>query len=93
LNVGLYTPNDGQMGTVGYTGTGPAQPYGQADPTSAAPVLSTGTMQGPGMSAVDGTAYKPVAGRADRLSANIVGSSTFDNAASGGYSAGATHRI
>jgi hypothetical protein len=100
--TGEYTPNYGQMGMESMIpqGTGRAMPYGQADPTSAAPLMATNSMSGPGESAASGIgyhgsmgAYRPEAGRADRLGANIVGGTDFDNIASGGYSGGATHRM
>ena len=74
-------------------GNGPAIPYGGTPTGGGAPMVATGTMQGPASSAVANIGYRPEAGRADRLSANIVGGSTFDNMASGGYSGGATQRI
>jgi hypothetical protein len=77
LRIGLYTPNDGQLGTVG--GNGPARPYGLANQTSAAPgdfVQSFGGGR-TADSAASATGYRPVAGRADRLAANIVGGQTF----------------
>lgn len=52
-----------------------ADPYGLAPPTSAAPTDSVPSMQGHQDSAVVDIGYKPTAGRADRLSANIVGGS------------------
>jgi hypothetical protein len=70
------TPNFGQMGTeMPVGGNGPAMPYGLGPQTSAAPTDSIGGMQGPQDSAVVDIGYKPMAGRADRLSANIVGGS------------------
>lgn len=92
--AGLVTPNYGQMGTESLpVGNGMATPYGQAPQTSSAATDTGASMQGPGESAQANIGYRPVAGRADRLSANIVGGSDFDNLASGGYSDGATHRI
>lgn len=74
-------------------GNGPAQPLGQMGPAPAASTVSTGSMQGPASSAVANIGYHPEAGRADRLGANIVGGTDFDNLASGGYSGGATSRM
>jgi hypothetical protein len=75
-------------------GTGRAMPYGQADPTSQAPLMATNSMAGNGVDQAAGiTPYRPESGRADRLGANIVGGSDFDNMASGGYSGGAVHRM
>lgn len=99
--TGEYTPNFGQMGTeVLPVGNGLAAPYGQAPPTSGAPTDSVFSMQGSQDSATSNIGYRPTsgpyrpeAGRADRLGANIVGGTDFDNMASGGYSGGATHRI
>ena len=78
-----------------------AFPYGLAEPTSSAPTDSVYSMaSGRNDSAESNIGYRPTsgpyrpeAGRADRLGANIVGGTDFDNAASGGYAAGATHRI
>lgn len=68
------TPNYGQMGTeIPVGGNGPATPYGIATGTSAAPTDSVMSMQGGQDSAVANIGYRPEAGRADRLSANIVG--------------------
>jgi hypothetical protein len=100
--TGEYTPNFGQMGTeVLPMGNAAAQPYGLADPTSQAPLMATNSMAGNGVDSATSNIgyrgssgpYRPEAGRADRLGANIVGASDFDNMASGGYSGGATHRI
>lgn len=92
--AGLVTPNYGQMGTENLpSGNGPAMPYGSSPAAGAAPMLNTASMQGPASSAVVNIGYRPEAGRADRLGANIVGGSTFDNLASGGYSGGAARRI
>lgn len=95
MNVsGLVTPNYGQMGTeVLPAGNRVAVPYGQAPATSAAPTDSVMSMQGHADAAHENVGYRPVAGRADRLAANIVGGTTFDDIASGGYSRGATQRI
>ena len=92
---GLATPNYSQMGTeVLPSGNRGAMPYGQAEPTSQAPMVSTASMQGSGTdSAASGIGYRPMAGRADRLAANIVGGTDFDNLGSGGYSKGATSRM
>lgn len=79
------TPNFGQMGTeMPVGGNGPASPYGQANPTSVAPLMSTGSMQGGIDSAQTHIGYRPQAGRADRLSANVVGGGS-DSIAEGGY--------
>lgn len=84
---GLITPNYGQMGTeVIPQGNASAAPYGQAPRTSAAPTDSVPSMQGHTDSAQVNIGYRPLSGRADRLSANIVGGTDFDNSASGGYS-------
>jgi hypothetical protein len=95
MNVsGLVTPNYGQMGTeLLPAGNRAALPYGQAPATSAAPTDSVMSMQGHQDAATENYGYRPAAGRADRLSANIVGGTDFDNLASGGYSGGATQRI
>lgn len=93
MAIGLATPNYGQMGTEIVGGNGPALPLGQMGPAPAAAQVSTGSMQGPSSSAAANIGYRPETGRADRLSANIVGGSDFDNLASGGYSGGATHRM
>lgn len=91
--AGLVTPNYGQMGTENLpAGNGPAIPYGST-PAPATGMVSTGSMQGPMSSATSNIGYRPTSGRADRLSANIVGATDFDNMASGGYSGGATTRI
>jgi hypothetical protein len=82
----MATPDYGQMGAELVGGNGPARPYGMADPTSAAPLMATNSMQGPASSAQVNIGYRPESGRADRLSANIVGGSDFNNVASGGYS-------
>lgn len=94
--TGEYTPNYGQMGMESMIpqGTGRATPYGQADPTSQAPLMATNSMAGNGVdSGQVNIGYRPESGRADRLQANIVGGTDFDNMATGGYSGGATHRI
>jgi hypothetical protein len=102
LNVsGLYTPNYGQMGTeVLPVGNGLANPYGSTPPIGAATTVPTASMQQGTDSAQSNIGYRsssgpyqPAAGRADRLGANIVGGTDFDNMASGGYSGGATQRI
>lgn len=101
MATGLVTPNYGQMGTESLpVGNGLAAPYGQAPQTSSAPTDTGASMQGPLSSATSNIGYRsisgpyrPEAGRADRLGANIVGGTDFDNMASGGYSGGATHRI
>lgn len=86
-------PNYSQMGTESLpVGTGPAY-EGIGAQTIAGSVTPTGSMQGPGSPAHENVGYRPEAGRADRLSANIVGATDFDNLASGGYSGGATNRI
>ncbi len=101
--TGLVTPNYGQLGTeVLPAGNRHEAPYGEATPTSAAPTDSVFSMAGRGPdSAADSTGYRPdsnpapyrpAAGRADRLGANIVGGG-FDTLGSGGYSKGATQRI
>jgi hypothetical protein len=93
-SAGLVTPNYGQMGTEMLpSGNRMAAPYGQAPATSAAPTDSVMSMQGPQGPAHENYGYRPAAGRADRLQANIVGGTDFDNLASGGYSGGATQRI
>ena len=98
----MYTPDYGQMGTEMLpAGNGMASPYGQADPTSQAPLMATNSMAGNGVDSATSNIgyrgssgpYRPEAGRADRLGANIVGGTDFDNMASGGYSGGATQRI
>lgn len=79
------TPNFGQMGTeMPAGGNGPANLYGMASPTSAAPTDSILSMQGPQDSAQANIGYRPEAGRADRLAANIVGGHS-DRIAQGGY--------
>jgi hypothetical protein len=93
--TGEYHPNYGEMGMESMIpqGTGRATPYGQADPTSQAPLMATNSMAGNGVdSAKDGTGYHPetpyypAAGRADRLSANIVGGTgNFNSMSDGGY--------
>lgn len=96
----MYTPDYNQMGTeTTPQGNGRAMPYGLADPTSAAPAMGLNTMGGVdsatsniGYRGSSGP-YRPEAGRADRLGANIVGGTDFDNMQSGGYSGGATQRI
>ena len=99
---GEYHPNYGEMGMESMIpqGTGRATPYGQADPTSQAPLMATNSMAGNGVDSGredvgyhPETPYYPAAGRADRLGANIVGGTDFDNIASGGYSGGAVHRM
>jgi hypothetical protein len=99
---GMYTPDFNQMGAeVLPAGNGPARPYGLADPTSQAPLMATNSMAGNGVDSATSNIgyrgssgpYRPEAGRADRLGANIVGGTDFDNMASGGYSGGATQRI
>lgn len=91
---GLVTPNYGQMGTeVLPAGNRAAIPYGSTPPTSQAPTDGGVALMGRTDSAVSNIGYRPMAGRADRLAANIVGGSDFDNLASGGYSGGATQRI
>jgi hypothetical protein len=100
-NIGYWTPDYNQMGTeMTPQGNGQARPYGLADPTSQAPLMATNSMQSGQDSATSnigyrGTSgpYRPEAGRADRLGANIVGGTDFDNMASGGYAGGATQRI
>ena len=100
---GELVPNYAQMGTESMPqGNGAALPLGLADPTSQAGYVSTASMQQSGTDSATSNIgyrpesgpqrYRPEAGRADRLGANIVGM-TFDNLASGGYSGGATHRI
>jgi len=85
--TGLTTPNYGSMGTEMLpAGNRMAAPYGQAPATSAAPTDSIPSMQGRQDSGVINIGYHPEAGRADRLSANIVGGGDFANQASGGYS-------
>lgn len=93
--IGLTHPNYGEIGTEMIPqGNGPAQPYGLSEPTSGAPTDSVYSMaNGKQDSATsnigyrpESSPYRPSAGRADRLTANIVGSSTFDDIASGGYS-------
>jgi hypothetical protein len=72
--TGLVTPNYGQMGTEMLpSGNRGARPYGQAFPTSSAPTDAGASMQSHVDSAMSGTGYRPESGRADRLSANIVG--------------------
>jgi hypothetical protein len=72
---GLITPNYGQMGTEHLpAGNGPAIPYGSTPTSGGSAVVSTASMQGPQDSAYSNTGYRPEAGRADRLAANIVGS-------------------
>lgn len=96
VNVsGQYTPNYGQMGTeVLPSGNGAALPYGLGDRTSAQAAMPLNSMQSSGQdSATSNIGYRPTSGRADRLSANIVGGTDFDNLASGGYSGGATQRM
>lgn len=74
MAIGLVTPNYGQMGTEMLpTGTGPALGYGNAPHTASAPTDSIASMQGPLSSAQVNIGYRPESGRADRLSANIVG--------------------
>jgi len=86
---GLVTPNYGQIGTETIPqGNGAAMPYGIAPATSSAPTDSVPSMQGRQDSARVDIGYRPLAGRADRLAANIVGSTDFGNQASGGYGSG-----
>lgn len=92
--TGTVTPNYGQMGTESLpSGNGMAMPYGQAPQTSSAATDTGASMQGHQDSAQINIGYRPTAGRADRLSANIVGGTDFDNQASGGYSGGATSSV
>ena len=100
--IGHTHPNYGEIGTeVIPQGNGAAQPYGLGDPTSAAPLMATNSMAGNGVDSATSNIgyrgssgpYRPEAGRADRLSANIVGGTDFDNMGSGGYSGGATQRM
>jgi hypothetical protein len=100
--TGEYSPNYGEMGMESMIpqGTGRATPYGQADPTSAAPLMATNSMAGNGVDSATAdigyhpeTRYYPTMGRADRLQANVIGATDFDNMASGGYSGGAVHRM
>lgn len=89
--LGLTHPNYGEMGTESLpVGNGPANPYGQASPTSSAATDTGASMQGHQDSSIINIGYRPETGRADRLNSNIVGSSDFNNIASGGYSGGAT---
>lgn len=82
---GLVVPNYGQMGTEMLpAGNRMESPYGQAPATSSAPTDSVASMQGPAESAQANIGYRPVAGRADRLAANIVGGTT-DSQGGGGY--------
>jgi hypothetical protein len=81
-------------------GTGPAQPYGLSEPTSAAPTDSLNAQTQSTDSANSNIGYRPTskympsAGRADRLGANIVGGlGSFDGLGDGGYSGGATQRM
>lgn len=94
MNVsGLVTPNYGQMGTENLpAGNRAEMPYGMGPGVNSAPTDVGHTMQGPAEAAHENVGYRPMAGRADRLSANIVGGGV-DNVASGGYSRGATQRI
>jgi hypothetical protein len=98
---GEMVPNQAMMG-MDYAmpqGTGRAAPYGIADPTPSAPSMGLNTMGGTDSASSNigyrGTSgpYRPEAGRADRLGANIVGGTDFGNLESGGYALGATHRI
>jgi hypothetical protein len=99
---GELVPNAGEMG-MDYAmpqGTGRAQPYGLSAPAPTQGTVQINSMGGGTDSALSnigyrGTSgpYRPEAGRADRLGANIVGGTDFDNMASGGYAAGATHRM
>lgn len=99
--MGMWTPDYNQMGTEMLpAGNGAAIPYGPPDMASAAPLMNTHSMQQGQDSAASNIGYRgssgpyrPEAGRADRLGANIVGGTDFDNMASGGYSGGATHRM
>ena len=96
---GHLVPNAEGMGTDIPQGTGRAQPYGLSDPTPVQGAIQLNTMGGTDSASSNigyrGTSgpYRPEAGRADRLGANIVGGTDFDNMASGGYAAGATNRI
>lgn len=98
---GELVPNAGMMGTDSVPqGTGRVVPYGSSVPITQAPLMATNSMQSGQDSATSnigyrGTSgpYRPESGRADRLGANIVGGTDFDNMASGGYSGGATHRM
>ena len=84
---GLTHPNYGEMGMETIPqGNGAAIPYGQAPQTSSAATDTGASMQSHVDSAQANIGYRPLAGRADRLSANIVGGSDFNNMASGGYS-------
>jgi len=86
--------NFGAMGTEHLpAGNGPAIPYGSTLGGISGPIVNIASMQGPMSSATSNIGYRPTSGRADRLDSNIVGSSDFNNMASGGYSAGATQRI
>lgn len=101
--AGELVPNVAMMGMDGGMpqGTGRAAPYGLGDPTSAAPAMALNSMQGGGTDSAQSNIgyrsnsgpYRPMVGRADRLGANIVGGTDFDNMASGGYALGATQRI
>ena len=91
---GLVTPNYGQIGTENLpAGNGPAIPYGGSPTGMSGPMINTHSMQGPMSSAVENVGYHPSVGRGDRLASNIVGSTDFNNMASGGYSGGATSRM
>lgn len=80
--------NFGSMGTENLpAGNGSAIPYGSTPSPGAGPMINTASMQGPISSAVESVGYRPSIGRGDRLSSNIVGSSDFNNIASGGYGA------
>jgi hypothetical protein len=86
--------NFGSMGTENLpAGNGPAIPYGSTPSGMGGPMVNTASMQGPMSSATSNIGYRPTSGRADRLNSNIVGSSDFNNMASGGYSGGATSRM
>lgn len=72
-------------------GTGRAVPYGNTPAPTVGPVMPNAPMGGVD-SAQSNIGYRPMAGRADRLAANIVGSQTF-KIPEGGYSGGATSTI
>jgi hypothetical protein len=83
-------------------GTGAAIPYGSTPATGAAPSMGLSEMGGKLDSAATGIGYTPVSsppgryrpesGRADRLSANIVGSSG-EGLGAGGYPSGSGNII
>lgn len=98
----MFFRSDSQVQGGADMGNGAAIPYGSTPPVGGGPNMGLSSMAGPLDSATSNIGYRPTSGppgryrpeamRADRLTANIVGS-TGEGLSAGGYTSGSSNII